>query len=108
MTYTVEAAEKAVQWLIDHAEDIAAARAERVKREEMLKPIRSVIMAQYADKPVGVQEREALAHPKYAEAVDALAEAVKRDETNRALVKAAELKVEVWRSMQANLRATRV
>jgi hypothetical protein len=108
MSYTEQDAEKAVKWLIDNAEQIAAARSERWKAEEMLKPTKALLMAQHADKPVNAQEREALSAPRYLEAIDRAAEAVRADELNRALVKAAEMKIEVWRSQQANLRATRV
>lgn len=108
MSYTEQDAEKAVQWLIENAEKIARARADRWKAEEMLKPTRALIMAEHADKPVNAQEREALSSPRYAEAIERAADAVREDELNRALVKAAEMKIEVWRSEQANLRATRV
>ncbi len=108
MAYTESDAEKAVQWLIENAQAIADARSERWKAEEMLKPTKALLMAEHADKPVNAQEREALSSPRYQQAIERAAEAVRADELNRALVKAAEMKVEVWRSMQANLRATRV
>ncbi|MGE0406245.1 MAG: hypothetical protein AB7F35_29745 [Acetobacteraceae bacterium] len=108
MSYTEQDAEKAVQWLIENAPAIADARAERFRAEEMLKPTKALLMAQHPDMPVSAQEREALRSPKYQEALDRAADAVRVDELNRALVKAAELKIEVWRSQQANLRATRV
>lgn len=108
MSYSEADAEKAVQWLIENAQAIADARADRWKAEEMLKPTKALIMAEHADKPVNAQEREALSHPRYLEAISAAAEAVKTDELFRARVKAAEMKIEVWRSQQANLRATRV
>lgn len=108
MSYTEQDAEKTVQWLIEHSVAIADARAERFRAEEMLKPTKALLMAQYADKPVNAQEREALSDPRYQAAIDRAAEAVKQDELLRARVKAAEMKIEVWRSQQANLRATRV
>lgn len=106
--YTEADAEKAVSWLIENAGAIARARRDRWKAEEMLKPTKALLMAQHADKPVNAQEREALSSPKYQEAIDRAAAAVEQDEMFRALTKAAEMKVDVWRSMQANLRATRV
>lgn len=108
MSYNEADAEKAVKWLIDNAEQIAGARAERWKAEEMLKPTKALLMAQHSDKPVNAQEREALSDPRYQAAIDRAADAIKADELNRARVKAAEMKIEVWRSQQANLRATRV
>jgi hypothetical protein len=108
MSYTEQDAEKAVQWLIENATAIADARSERWKAEEMLKPTKALIMAMHADKPVNAQEREALSDPRYLKAIDDAAAAVEADEKYRALSKAAEMKVDVWRSMQANLRATRV
>lgn len=108
MSYTEQDAEKAVQWMIENAAAIARARKERWRAEEMLKPTKALLMAQHADKPVNAQEREALSAPRYQEAIDRAAEAVEQDELFRALSKATEMKVDVWRSMQANLRATRV
>lgn len=108
MSYNEADAEKAVQWLIENAAKIADARAERWKAEEMLKPTKALLMAQHADKPVNAQEREALSDARYQAAIDRAADAIKADELNRARVKAAEMKIEVWRSQQANLRATRV
>jgi hypothetical protein len=108
MSYTEQDAEKAVQWLIESAGAVAKARSERWRAEEMLKPTKALLMAEHLDKPVSAQEREALKSPRYQEAIDRAAAAIEADELNRARIKAAEMKVEVWRSMQANLRATRV
>lgn len=108
MSYSEADAEKAVQWLIENAQAIADARADRWKAEEMLKPTKALVMAEHADKPVNAQEREALCSRQYQDALERAAEAVKADELFRARVKAAEMKIEVWRSQQANLRAARV
>lgn len=108
MSYTEADAEKAVQWLIDAAAAIAKTRAERWRCEEMLKPTRALLMAEHAGLPVSAQEREALADPRYQAAIDRAAAAIEADELNRARVKAAEMKVDVWRSQQANLRGARV
>lgn len=108
MSYTEQDAEKAVSWLIENAPKIAQARADRWKAEEMLKPTKALIMADHADMPVNAQERIALSSDRYIEAVDRAAVAVRTDELNRALVKAAEMKIEIWRSQQANLRSARV
>jgi hypothetical protein len=108
MSYTEQDAERAVQWLIDAAQGIAKTRAERWRAEEMLKPTRALLMAEHAAKPVNAQEREALSDPRYQAAIDRAAAAIEADELNRARVKAAEMKVDVWRSQQANLRGARV
>jgi len=108
MSYTESDAEKAIEWLIASAPSIAKTRAERWKAEEMVKPTKALLMSQHADKPVNAQEREALCDPRYQAALDRAAAAIEADELNRARVKAAEMKIDVWRSMQANLRSTRV
>lgn len=108
MSYTEQDAEKAVQWLIENAAAGAALRADRWRAEEMLKPTKALIMSQHADKAVNAQEREALSDPRYLEAIASATKAIEADELHRARVKAAEMKVDVWRSMQANLRSARV
>jgi len=100
--------EKALDWLRDNAQAAAHAKAERVYCEEYRKSLKAVLMKQHAQSALGVQEREAYADERYLMHLDKLRTAVFEDERNRALRVAAELKIEVWRTQSANIRALKI
>ena len=102
---TDESIERALDWLRDKAPVIAQARANRIYAEEYRKTMKATIMAEHKDKPIGAQEREAYAAPRYVEHLEAIREAVREDEEMRWTMTAAEARIEAWRSMQANERA---
>lgn len=99
-----ESIDKTLDWLRDNAVKAAMSRANRVYMDEYRKTIKATIMAEFKDKPIGVQEREAYSDPRYVAHLEAIREAVREDETMRWLLVAAEARIEAWRSQQANLR----
>jgi len=100
--------EKALDWLRDNANEIGAAKAVAIKTERMTKHIRALLMKEHADLPVSAQEREALADPRYLDAIAAEATAAGEFEKLRSLREAAAMKIEVWRSAGANFRAMKL
>ena len=96
--------EKACDWLRDHAEEAAQAKAARVYLEHGRKRLLGLIMKEHTDKPLGAQEREARADERYKTHLEGLREAVYADEKCRFLRSAAEAKIEAWRTQQANQR----
>jgi hypothetical protein len=54
---------------------------------------------------IGAQERDAYAHPEYVQLLDGLKEAVLIEERLKWDITAATLRVEIWRTEQANNRA---
>lgn len=100
--------ERALDYLRDSADEAAQARAERVYLDEFRKCLKSQIMKEHADQSGIVQEREAYADERYLRHVEALREAVHRDEKHRFLLKAAEAKIDAWRSKSANQRAMKI
>ena len=98
----------AVHWLASHAEEAARARAERVYCEEYRKSLKAILASQSNEKAEAAKERSAYAHPKYLEHLEALKKAVLEDEKNRALRGAAEMKIEAWRSQEANKRSIKL
>jgi arginine deiminase len=100
--------EKALDWLRDNADEAARAKAERIYCEEYRKSLKAVLMKQHAQLPLGAQEREAYADERYLMHLDKLRTAVFEDERIRALRVAAELKIEAWRTQQANFRAMKI
>ena len=63
-------------------------------------------MKQSMEPTIGAQEREAYANPEYVELISGLAAAVEEEETLRWQMEAAKMRVEIWRTEQANNRAT--
>lgn len=96
---------KALDWLVKNATPAAQARANRQYMEEYRKVIKAQLMKASGEESAAAQEREAYANPEYAKHLKALQAAVEMDERFRWLTTAAEAKIEVWRSEQANARA---
>jgi len=100
--------EKALDYLRDNASVAAQARAERIYIEEYRKSIKAQIMKEHADMPVSAQEREAYADDRYIRHLDAIRDAVYEDEKHRFLMKAAEAKIDAWRTKCSNERAMKL
>ncbi len=96
---------KAVDYIIAHAKDFAKAKAKRVYLEEFRKSKKAILMKQSMEAAIGAQEREAYAHGEYVELLNGLKEAVEIEEKLRWDLIAAQARVEIWRTEQANNRA---
>ncbi len=98
---------KALDWIRDHATEMAQAKANRVQLEEFRKSKKALLMKaaeQSGFTTSAAQEREAYAHPEYIALLDALKEAVEAEEKMRWLMIAAQLKIECWRSLESTRR----
>lgn len=102
------AVERALEWLRDNAVELGERKREAVKADHMLKVERAIAMKHSSETSAAAQEREALASESYLAAVERAADAAGKYETMRALREAAALKIEVWRSEQANYRAMKI
>jgi 16S rRNA G966 N2-methylase RsmD len=97
--------EKALDYLRDNAPKAAKAKAERIYMEEYRKVVKAQIMRESDDKALGTQEAIAYADPRYRQHLEAMKEAVERDEYNKWMLTAAEAKIEAWRTQCSNQRA---
>ena len=97
--------ERAIAWMVENATKAAEARAHREYVEQFRKTLKAQLMKEHAASPLGVQEREAYADERYVKHLEALREAVERDEKMRWLMTAAETRVSAWQTMQRGLRA---
>lgn len=97
--------ENAVDYLRDNARSAGQARANRIYLDEYRKVVKAQIMREHISDALGTQERNAYADPRYKTHLEALKEAVERDEYHRWMMVAAEAKIEAWRTQQANARA---
>ena len=95
--------EKAIHWLAENAEAAAQARAEREHLENYTRSLKSLIMREHTDLPLGAQEREAYADERYIAHLEGLREAVERDELMRWRRTLAETMTSAWQS-QARLQ----
>lgn len=100
--------ERALDWLRDNAKEIGEAKRQAIITERMVRHIRALEMKKYSELPVSAQEREALASDRYKQACYDEAVAAGKFEEMRALREAAQLKIEAWRSEQANYRSMKV
>ena len=95
---------KAVDYIIKMAPQFAKAKAERVYLEEYRKSLKAILMSQSGSKSLGAQERDAYAHEDYLELLEGLKVAVEAEEKLRWEMTAAQARIEIWRSEQANNR----
>ena len=96
--------EKALDYLRDTSEQAAQARATRLYLDDFSRVLRATIMSEHLAEPVNAQERYAYGDVRYRNHLEALKIAIFEDEKARFLREAAAVKIEVWRSIQANER----
>jgi len=100
--------EKAVEYLRSHSIKAAQAKAERIYMEEFRKVIKAQIMRETLSESLGAQEARAYSEIRYTTHLQAMREAIERDEYHRWMMVAAQAKIEAWRSQQANMRAVKL
>ena len=105
---TDEQVQQALDYLRDSAPLAAGARADRIYAEEYRKSLKALLMKEHIGDPVSAQEREAYADERYQRHLKDLRTAVFEDEKQRAMRVAAEMKIEAWRTQQANYRAMKL
>jgi hypothetical protein len=99
---------RSLDFIRDNAAPYAKAKAARVYLEEFRKSKKALCMRaaeEAGHKSAAAQEREAYAHPEYLELLQGLQAAVEQEEALRWLIVAAQAKIEVWRTIEANRRA---
>lgn len=100
--------EMSLDWLRDHAADMGKAKERSVKAGHMVKHVLHIEMKKSDEKTAAGKERDAYASKAYMEAIEEDAKAAGALEAMRSLREAAALKIEAWRSEQANFRAMRI
>lgn len=96
---------KAVDYIIANAAKFAQAKSERVYLEEYRKSLKAILMKRSLEDTIGAQEREAYAHEEYKQLLQGLKVAIETEEKLRWDLIAAQARVEIWRTEQANNRA---
>ena len=103
----MEAPHTAVDFILKNARNYGKAKGHRVQIEEFRKSKKALLMKDALIKgfeAVNAQEREAYADPEYIELISGLAVAVEEEETLKWQMEAAKMRVDIWRTEQANER----
>lgn len=95
---------RAVDFMIEKAKEYAQAKAERSHLEHFRKSKKALLMNACSEKAIAAREQFAYSHPEYLQVLDGIKVAVEREELLRWRLEAARLRVEVWRSENANNR----
>jgi len=96
---------KAVDYILANKKRAAQAKSDRAYLEEFRKSKKALLMKASGEATIGAQEREAYAHPEYLELIAGIREAMKIEEEMRWDMIGAQMRVEIWRTEQANYRA---
>jgi len=100
--------EKALDFLRDNAREIGEAKAETIRASHMIKVTKALAMKMHNEMSAAKAEVEAYASTEYLAALERDAFAAGEYEKLRALREAAALKIDTWRSEQANYRAMKI
>lgn len=103
-----EELEKALDWLRDNAKEMGDAKARVVRAGHMLKHIEALETKMSQEKSVEARKADARCSLRYVAAIEEDAVAAGEYEKMKSLREAAALKIEAWRSEQANFRALRI
>ena len=103
----MENPDKVVEFLLKNASKYAKAKSERIYIEEFRKSKKALLMQIAQIKGVetmAAQERDAYANAEYQELLKGLRDAVEVEETLRWQLIAAQMKIDLYRTEQANNR----
>ena len=95
---------KVLDYMRDHAAAYAKAKAERQYLENYRKTVKAQQMKQHIALPVSAQEREAYASDELQSVDKAIQIATEEEAKLYWLLSAAQVKADVWRSLQASQR----
>ena len=99
---------RALDWLRDNARDMGLAKERLKKAEHMVKVIEAIEFKKSDAKSAEARKADARTAVRYTEAIIEEAQATGAYEMMRALREAAALKIEAWRSEQANYRSMKI
>lgn len=101
---TEKEVEAANDYIRDNAPKYAKAKSERVYLQEFRKSKLAILYNTQKDGTDKAKDSYAHAHPEYLEVIEGIRSAVEEEETINWRMKAAQEKVDIWRTQQANNR----
>lgn len=105
---TNEDVDRALCFLRDSARDLGEAKSRAVKAEHMVKHIEALMSKASDEKSAEARKAEARTSPEYLDAINEDAFAAGELSKMYALREAASMKIEAWRSEQANYRSMKL
>ena len=105
-----ELIERPLTFIRDKAGEFAEAKSNRVYLEQFRKSKKALLMLEAEKngvKTIAAQEAYAYAHSEYLELLQGLQAAVEREEYLSMQIRAAQIRIELFRTEQANQRAER-
>lgn len=99
---------KALDWLRDNAKDMGEAKVRLIKAERMLSHTEALLIRMSSASSAEARKADARTDQRWLDAANEEAEAAGAFEKMRALREAAALKIEAWRSEQANYRSMKI
>ena len=96
--------DKAIEYIFMHGKKYAKSKAERIYLEEYRKSLKAILMKRSMETAVNAQEREAYSDKEYLALLDGLKVAVEHEEEERWGLVAAQARIDVWRTTEANNR----
>jgi hypothetical protein len=95
---------KAVDFILANAGKFAAAKADRVYLENFLRSKKAVLMGESSESAAVAREQYAYAHPDYQGLLLGIKEAVQIEETLLWQMRAAQARIEIFRTQEASNR----
>lgn len=95
---------KAVDFMVATAGEYAQAKANRIHLEHFRKSKKALLMGQCTEVAVNAREQFAYAHQDYLGVLDGIKSAVEMEESLLWKLRAAQARIEIWRSMEASNR----
>jgi hypothetical protein len=99
---------RALDWLRDNADDLGKAKGRLVKAEYYVKHVEALVMRSSDARSAEMRKADARVDQRWIEATDEEAIAAGEYEKLKALREAAALKIEAWRTEQANYRSMKI
>jgi hypothetical protein len=96
---------KAVDFIFVNASKFAKAKSERVYLEEFRKSKKALLMKRSSAQTIAAKEIDAYSDSEYLELIEGLKESVELEEKLRWDLIAAQARIEIWRTQQANNRS---
>jgi hypothetical protein len=95
---------KAIDYILQNSRKYAEAKAKRVYLEEFRKSKKAILMTESTEQTAVAREQYAYSHPDYLAVLAGIKAAVEVEEKLRWEIIAAQARIEVWRTEQANNR----
>lgn len=100
----LDSVERANDWMRDNSIHLAQAKANRIYIERYLKSKHGALFLNAPEGSIASKEAWAYQHSDYLELLDGLKAAVEKETELQHKYTAAEVKIAIWRTLQANQR----